>query len=286
MSGTIQGAVPRRQGLSGHTLKHNGVKTEGCVWRPYGRLRAGRAAAARSSRSPSPAAGGRAAARAPQFGAGEKFGQFRVVSGRQHGQPVERAGDGLPLQLRVLALAGPAADLQPGRLETVRKADAGLLLAADMVEKPTSATAPNLVSMTPAAWIVSVRPWRDRASRSPRRPGRTRSARCPDGRARSATAALRPAPPTSAGCPCGRLPGAGGFHNSLTGLQNRRPARRMPAAGERPAPRRPGCAAERTLRPRRSQHPRTDRRRSAPARRRRTHMPIAARTPRGTPRRS
>ena len=61
--------------------------------------------------------GGGAAAAALEFGAGEQFSQFRVISGREQDQPAQHAGDRGAPGRQGLALARPAGDLQIGLVD-------------------------------------------------------------------------------------------------------------------------------------------------------------------------
>ena len=58
---------------------------------------------------------------------GKQFSEFRIVSGGEQGEPVQRAGDGGPPGRQRIALAGPAGDPQIRLVEASDETEAGAM---------------------------------------------------------------------------------------------------------------------------------------------------------------
>jgi hypothetical protein len=103
LAGMLAAAPMRPQGQSGHTVRHNAADMKKLHQNQYlagilvGRIRTCRAAGGLAASVTQSAdlvgCDSRAAIAAPELGAGEQFGQFRLVSGGQQNQTIQQAAD-------------------------------------------------------------------------------------------------------------------------------------------------------------------------------------------------
>ena len=176
-------------------------------------IRAPRAAADCRLRSPSPRRRGRAIA-ALELGAGEQFGELRIVSGGRAGSAGSACSRWPRAGPAAVALAGPAGDLQGGIVDPLDEAEAGAGCRPAASAGRSSATRAELALDHAGRLQLASR----RASASAR-PGRRRAPRP----SRFAAGAVdfefggRPVArhPASAGCPCGRPRDGEGLRKSL-----------------------------------------------------------------------